>query len=58
MELEKFSIKDVVLGTKNLSEMTTKFLSKSFNYIETAISYNNDFELGIVLKKNFLPACN
>ena len=44
MELEKFSIKDVVLGTKNLSEMTTKFLSKSFNYIETAISYNNDFE--------------
>lgn len=52
MELEKFSIKDVVLGTKNLSEMTTKFLSNSFNYIETAISYNNDFELGIVLKKN------
>lgn len=52
MELEKFSIKDVVLGTKNLSEMTTKFLSKSFNYIETAISYNNDFELGIILKKN------
>lgn len=52
MELEKFSIKDVVLGTENLSEMTTKFLSKSFNYIETAISYNNDFELGLILKKN------
>ena len=52
MELEKFSIKDVVLGTKNLSEMTTKFLSNSFNYIETSISYNNDFELGLVLKKN------
>ena len=51
MELEKFSIKDIVLGTKELSNMTSKFLLNSFNYIETSISYNNDFELGKVLDK-------
>lgn len=52
MELEKYSIKDVVLGTKDLRDTTKRFLIKSFNYIETSISYNNDFELGPVLGKN------
>jgi hypothetical protein len=51
MELEKFSIKDVVLGTKDLRDTTKRFLIKSFNYVEMAISYNNDFELGLILDK-------
>lgn len=43
MELEKFTIKDVVLGTEDLNPLTGSLLMKSFNYIETSISYNNDF---------------
>ena len=51
MELNNFSIKGVVLGTKDLSRMTSKFLLKSFDYIETSVSYNNDYEIGLVLDK-------
>ena len=49
MELTKFSIENIVLGTRDLGAMTSKFLLKSFDYIETSISYNNDFELGPIL---------
>lgn len=52
MELEKFSIKGVVLGTKDLSQLVSDYFLGTFDYVETAISYNNDFRLGKYLKKS------
>ena len=51
MELNKFSIKHVALGTKDLGQLANHFVSK-FDYIETSISYCNDFILGKYLGKN------
>ncbi len=51
MELKNYSIKSVALGTKDLSQMANDFLLKSYDYLETSISYNNDFLLGKYLNK-------
>lgn len=52
MEINNFLMQDVVLGTKELGYMTETYLMKAFNYIETAISYDNDYRLGKILPKH------
>lgn len=52
MELNEFSIKGVVLGTQDLSQLVSDYFLGDFDYIETSISYNNDFRVGKFLKKD------
>ena len=52
MELSEFSIKGVVLGTQDLSQLVSDYFLGDFDYVETSISYNNDFRVGKFLKKD------